>query len=492
MRSAFSAIAQWAAAALALVIAPFYSIRTWAAVVDPDIWWHIRTGDWILAHHAVPRYAIFSQHLERPWIAYSWLFDVIVSGVEHRFGLAGIPGFLICLQVFISLTFLIAIRHFARSFWWSWLIASLAIYAFYVNPLRSLLFTLLFFTLELVLIFEAERRAEDKLLFWTAPLFFLWANFHIQFIHGLFVLALYVGTRIIAVAARKWLPGDSPKTSPTRLLAVLAAALACSCLGPNWAYPYKVAVGYAVHTAQFQFNQEMLAMSFRRPEHFVELFLLIAACYVVGRSRGRDLFRPLLLLVTALVSFHSLRDAWFVSIAAAFVLAEAVGQAQSEATPDLAGQRRIRLVTNLNYALAAIAAVSLSFGLAARQGISAPTLMAVIDQIYPIRAAEFVRDSRLSGPMYNSYNWGGFLIFNLREQPVSIDPRVDAYGDELATDSVNTVNAIRWKDDPELTRANFVLLERSAPLTSALESDPRYRLAYKDHLAVVFVREQGR
>jgi hypothetical protein len=236
----------------------------------------------------------------------------------------------------------------------------------------------------------------------------------------------------------------------------------------------------------------MLAMNFRRPEHFVELFLLIAACYVVGRSRGRDLFRPLLLLVTALVSFRSLRDAWFVSIAAAFVLAEAAGQAQSEVTPDLAGQPRIRLVTNLNYALAAVAALSLSFGLAARQGVSAPALMAVIDQIYPIRATEFVRDSRLSGPMYNSYNWGGFLIFNLREQPVSIDPRVDAYGDELATHSVNTVNAIRWQDDPELTRANFVLLERSAPLTSALESDPRFRLAYKDHLAVVFVREQGR
>ena len=492
MRSVFSSIVQWAAATLALFIAPYYSIRTWAAVVDPDIWWHIRTGDWILAHHAVPRYAIFSQHVERPWIAYSWLFDVIVSGVEHRFGLAGIPGFLICLQVLISLTFLFAVRHFARSFWWSWLIASLAIYAFYVNPLRSLLFTLLFFTLELLLIFEAERRADDKLLFWTAPLFLLWANFHIQFIHGLFVLALYVGTRIFAVAARNWLPCDSPQTSPTRLLAILAAAFAASCLGPNWAYPYKVAVGYAVHTAQYQFNQEMLAMNFRRPEHYVELFLLIAACYVVGRSRGRDLFRPLLLLVTALVAFHSLRDAWFVSIAAGFVLAEAVGKAPSQATADLGGQRSTRLVMNLNYALPAVAALSLSFGLAAYQGLRAPALMAVIDQIYPIRATEFVRDSRLPGPMYNSYNWGGFLTFNLREYPVSIDPRVDAYGDELATRSVNTVNAIRWQDDPDLARANFVLLERSVPLASALESDPRYRLAYKDHLAAVFVRAQGR
>jgi hypothetical protein len=492
MRFAFSSIGRWAAAVLALFIAPYYSIRTWAAVVDPDIWWHMRSGDWIIAHHAVPRYAIFSQHIERSWIAYSWLFDVLVSGLYHRFGLAGIPGFLICLQVLISLAFLLAMRHFARSFWWSWLIASLAIYAFYVNPLRSLLFTLLFFTLELLIIFEAERRANDKLLFWTAPLFFLWANIHIQFIHGLSVLALYIATRLISLAALNWLPLDSRDTSPTRLLAIFGAAFAASCIGPNWAYPYKEAFSYAVHTAQYEFIQEMLAMNFRRPEHFVELFLLIAACYVVGRFRSRDLFRPLLLLVTALVAFRSLRDAWFVSIAAAFVLAEAAGQVQPQATVDFAAHRRTRLLTNLNYALAAVAALILSFGLAIRQGMSAPALMTVIDQVYPIRATEFVRDSHLPGPMYNSFNWGGFLIFNLREQPVSIDPRVNAYRDELPARSVNTVNAVRWRDDPDLARANFVLLERSAPLASALENDPRYRLAYKDHVAVIFVRAQTR
>lgn len=461
-------------------------------MLDSDIWWHIRTGDWIAAHLAVPRYAIYSQHLERPWIAYAWLFDLIVSGVQHRFGLPGLPGFLICFQVLISLTFLLAIRHFARSFWWSWLIAALAIYAFYVNPLRSMLFTLLFFTIELWLIFEAERRADDKLLFWNVPLFVLWANLHLQFIHGLFVLALYVGTRILSVAARNWLPCDSRETSPTRLIGTLAAAFAGTCIGPNWTYPYKIGLFTAANIAHYDFNQEMQAMSFRRPEHFAELILLMAACYVAGRFRGRDLFRPLLLLVTALVSFRSLRDAWFVSIAAGFVLAEAVGQTQPPVAEEPGGRARNRLLTSLHYALAVVIALGLSFGMAVRQGTSAAALAAVIDQVYPIRATDFVRNSHLAGPMYNSYNWGGFLMFNLREQPVSIDPRSDAYGFEMSMRSANTVNAIRWQDDPDLSRANFVLLERSAPLASALESDARYRLAYKDHIAVVFVREQSR
>jgi hypothetical protein len=128
--------------------------------------------------------------------------------------------------------------------------------------------------------------------------------------------------------------------------------------------------------------------------------------------------------------------------------------------------------------------------MAIRQGMSSPALMTIIDHVYPIRATEFVMDSHLPGPMYNSFNWGGFLIFNLRDQPVSMDPRVNAYGDELATRSVNTVNGIHWQDDPDLARARFVLLERPAPLASALESDPRYQVAYKDQIAVVFVRTQ--
>jgi hypothetical protein len=487
MRSVVSPVVQCAAAALALFIAPFYSIRTWASVADPDIWWHIRTGDWILAHHSVPRYAIFSQHLERPWIAYSWLFDVIVSSVEHSFGLVGIPNFLICLQVLLSLTFLLAIQHFARNFWWSWLIGMLAIYSFYVNPLRSLQFSLLFFIVELCLIFEAERKGNDQLLFWTAPLFCLWANFHIQFTYGLFILGLYVGTRILSALDRKGLPGNSRATSIRRLLAILVAAIAGSCIGPNWLYPYQVVLYYALHSGQFQIVQEMLAMNFRRPEHYAELILLLAACYVLGRSRRRDLFRPALLLVTAVISFRSLRDAWFVSIAAGFVLAEAAGQAYSQAAePQNEGRTR----PALQYAMAVAVALFVSFGLANHQGANTQGLLAVIDRVYPIRATEFVRDSRLPGPMYNSFNWGGFLIFNLREQPVSIDSRGNAYSDELIARSVNTINAVGWQEDPDLSQANFALLERSAPLAAALEGDPRFRPAYKDDVAVVYVRAQ--
>src|SRR5688572_17362863 len=188
--------AEFAAACFTLTIASYYSIVSTPAMVDPDIWWHIGVGDWIVANGTLPRVGILSQHLERSWVAYSWGFDVLVSTVHRIHGLPGIIGLLIGFQVLISFLFLLVVRHLARSPWWSCLIAAASIYAFYVNPLRPVLFTLLFFTIELFIIFEAERRADDKRLAWMIPLFLIWANFHLQFVYGVLILFLYVASRL--------------------------------------------------------------------------------------------------------------------------------------------------------------------------------------------------------------------------------------------------------------------------------------------------------
>ena len=37
-------------------------------VYDPDIWWHLRTGQWVVEHGTVPQTDPFSR-LERPWVA---------------------------------------------------------------------------------------------------------------------------------------------------------------------------------------------------------------------------------------------------------------------------------------------------------------------------------------------------------------------------------------------------------------------------------------
>jgi hypothetical protein len=272
--------------------------------------------------------------------------------------------------------------------------------------------------------------------------------------------------------------------------------------------PYEVAFSYARDTVIFEFLQEMQAMSFRRGPDFALLLLVMAACFGLGRSftpasqkqacRGprsyppasrRGWFRPLLLGIAAMVSFRALRDVWFVCMVAGFLLAEAARERRSEAATQSHGGQPAREVAG--YGVATVAALVLAFVLAMHHGLRFPDMAREVSQEWPVGAADFVRDSHFKGPIYNSFNWGGFLIYYLPQQPVAIDPRTDLYGTDLFVRSLSTDSAVNWKTDPDLARANVVIMERWRPLVAALATDPQFRTVYADTVAVVFVR-QGR
>src|SRR5208337_3252026 len=49
-------------------------------VLDADIGWHLKVGDWIIDHLAVPHTGILSRTAaNRPWVAYSWGYELMLS-----------------------------------------------------------------------------------------------------------------------------------------------------------------------------------------------------------------------------------------------------------------------------------------------------------------------------------------------------------------------------------------------------------------------------
>lgn len=491
LRELFSQLFHLVAIVSALLILPYIAIRTKFYDLDPDIWWHIRVGDWIVTHHGLPHVAIFSQYSDRPWVPYSWAFELLVSGAHTLLGLPGIPELLVCIQVAVSLAFLMGLRRIAGSFWRSWPIAVLAILASEANPLRPVTITVLFFTLELLLIFETERSGDDRTLYWLGPLFVMWANCHIQFVYGIAVIGLYVASRMLRLVMEKRRTGAQIRRNAfLKLFGIFAISLVASCIGPNGWSLYPVAVGLATQTFVFQIIREMQAMNFRSPLHFIELLLVMTACFAIGRSKSWDLFRPALLAMTAAVSFRSLRDMWFAAAAASFVIAEGV-RARSVETSDEHAYKSPLMRELSRYGVPTVLALILSLGYGVRHGMNTADMIGQIGKVYPVEATEFVRDAHLQGPMYNSMNWGGFLIFNLRDLPVSIDPRTNIYGDYLLARSVGTESGINWQADPVLARSNLVLLERDVPLAADLLQDSNYRLVYHDPIALVFVKQKA-
>lgn len=468
-----------------LLLAPFVAISSRYYDLDPDIWWHIRVGDWIAANHSLPHIAIFSQYSDRSWVVYSWCFELLVSRVHSTFGLPGIPELLVCIDILISLVLLFALQRIAGSFWRSLPIAVFGILALDANPLRPMILTILFFIVELWLIFDAEQTGNDEILYWLGPLFMLWANCHIQFVYGIAVVGLYSVSRIVQLVVDR--PEDAVK-SALRLAGVCGISLVGSCIGPNGWQPYKVAIGLAGQPYVSQVIVELQAMNFRSPFHYLELLLVISACFAAGRSQSRNFFRLALLIMTAMVSFRSLRDMWFAAIASSFVIAEAVRplRAAIAQRDEEAISWRSEIAS---YGVATVLALTISLGYGTRHGMNAGDMMTDIAKVYPVGATEFIRDSHLQGPMYNSMNWGGFLIFNLRNQPVSLDPRTNIYGDQLLARSVATSNGVGWDTDPVLARSNFVILDRSAPLVSQLARNSEYRLVYEDDVSTIFVKQ---
>lgn len=455
-------------------------------MIDPDIWWHLRVGDWILHFRQVPHVGLFSQYAAgNAWVAYSWGFEVLMASLFRVWGLASLPLALAAIRALITFALFLVLLRISNRFWISWLLTAAAMYPITsILVIRPVLFSVLFFIVELGLIFEARRTGSPKPLYYLPLLFLLWANIHIQFVYGLGLIGLFVLCELVrrAIKSDKAACFSSrPVAADTlRLLTILFGSIFATLIGPYWGDIYLVILRYSQSTTHYSFITELVAPSFRQNHDFVMLFLLMAACFALGRRRA-DVFTVFLLLVAAVCTFRSNRDIWFVTTVSCAILAEALAQAVEARVPAKASWR-------WQYAATFAVAVLAAFGYAAHAGLTNDNLVTPVQELYPVRAANFIRANHLPGPMYNTFNWGGFLIFDLPEYPVSIDGRNDFYGTTVFLRMQNTLRGIDWKSDPDLSRANFVLLERSYALANILKADPDYKLVYEDDHADVFVK----
>src|SRR6185436_7105767 len=162
---------------LALMIWLFVSgANGWKGLLaDGDVGWHIRTGEYILDHHAVPRHDLFSWSKPgAPWYAWEWLTDVI-DGSLHR--VAGLKGVVLLAAVIIAAFATSLIR---RIMWrGSHLFVALAISLLAVGSAsmhflaRPHVFTLLLLSLTVWMI-ESDREHASRRIWWLVPITIVW------------------------------------------------------------------------------------------------------------------------------------------------------------------------------------------------------------------------------------------------------------------------------------------------------------------------------
>jgi hypothetical protein len=240
---------------------------------------------------------------------------------------------------------------------------------------------------------------------------------------------------------------------------------------------YTVVAQYATQSAPLRFIDEMQPMQFRDISNWAALVLISSALFAAASSRRKCPLMLSLLVVSLWFGFHTARDVWFLAILSALALAYSRGPAE-------AGLAKLRFA---QWAIVLPVTLALAFALLRSGGLSPKALQQAAEKRFPVKASAYIESHGLQGPLYNLYGWGGYLMWRLPNMPVSIDGRANLYGDaQLTRFAASYAGKRNWESDPELMKANTIVLERDSALASILRSDARFRMVYDDEVASVF------
>jgi len=475
---------------------------------DCDTGWHIRTGEWILAHHAVPARDIFSfSRAGDPWYAWEWLSDVLFAWLNSRGGLAAVVLFATLL---IALTFTLLFRLARRksNAIVALVVAMIAAAASSIHWLaRPHLFTLLF----VVLFYGALEHVRDgrtrlagvPYLALLPAATILWTNLHGGFFVGILMITAYGGGELLKMAftadgAQRW----PAARRAGRYFLCASACLAASLINP---YFYRLHVHvwrYLTDPYQVLHILEFFTLSFHHPAAiFFESMLIVGAATAFWNvSRGR-FTEPLLLLVWGHAALLAARNIPIFMILAAPPVAAAI-QEWLARLPDLDVAEWLRsAVRKFNRGAANM---SHTDDILRWHPVSAAGVLVVAALLYapspPQRfRAEFDPKSHPdaalatlrrdpSARIFTYDQWGDYLIYRLYPRTkVFVDGRSDFYGDDFEDQCANVLNV---KYDWEKTLSHFgvdtILLPPSAPLAGALKESIRWRVVYDDGVALVF------
>lgn len=477
-------VLQLGAVAAFLVAIGAFAFYTKLSVIDNDIWWHLKVGDWIIAHAAVPHTGILSRTTAtRPWIAYSWGYEVVMSLFYRWMGIVGIGVYGTLLTLAVAAAVYWMLQRISGHFWIALTTAAVCCSAFLFNGMpRPVFFTMVLFCLTLTLLLETNRDGAVRRLYWLPAIFMLWANLHIQFIYGLFLVGLFLGAVIVQglIAKSPWKDACIASAVPVLpMAAIFGACVLATLIGPNFYRPYVAVYEYSKAKFAYSIIVELQPLSFRGYAHYAELMLGAAAFFAVGWRKRIDLFKLAMLAVCSIVAYRTMRDAWFLAIPAAACIVDFP-----------APEEEWTATTNWKEGLGIAGVVAaLLFALAPSFDFTQRGIDRAISREYPVNAVNFLRRNPQPGPLYNNLGWGGFLMWYMPDYPVAIDGRNDLYGDDLDKVFYASQNADEgYKTDPYLNESGVVLLDGEVPLAKILSIDPRFKLMYRDAQSVVYAR----
>ncbi len=454
--------------------------------VDPDVWWHIKVGATILATHHLPTTDPYSFTVHgSPWIAYEWLGEMLLAVVQHAWGLPGLMALAAVLTaaIMFALYTLVTVRcgNSKAAF------VACAVLVPMIYPscsLRPQMLGYLFLVLTLIVL-ERFRRGHTGALWFLPPLFLVWINTHGSFVLGLFALGVYWASGLVEIhwgdlVAKRWTSAQRLHLELTALL--ILVALTITPYGTELClYPLNMAFAQPINVSNIQ---EWQVMPFG--EFFGKLFLLLILAFVLAQVALRQTWRleelVLFLAGVAAACMHVRFVLVFVPFSApmfATILARWIPPY------DPAKDKYA-----LNVVLMALFVGGIVWFFPSRAKLDK-----IVEQKWPVRAVAYLKQHPVPRPMYNTYGYGGYLVYELDGQNKTfIDGRGDLF-ERMGVLSDYLTIARLGVAAPSLLNAYGIqscIIEHDEPLRTFLGNSPDWQIVYSDNVSAIFVRKQTR
>jgi hypothetical protein len=447
-------------------------------ISDFDLWWHLATGKYILESGQVPMGDIFSHTVPgKEWIDHEWLSQVLFYQVYLWGGFAGV---VLLKSAAVLATFYFLFKRtsaYSDRTTTTLTILTVIFVSHYAWLERPMIFTFLFTSIYLYAL-DVKRPS----IVWILPfLTVLWVNLHGGFIVGLLILLLYALGSLIS--------GNFEDGK--RLFVILFVSILASLANP---YTYKILIypfQYAGESLHTMFIIEWQPPKFHSFSVYESLLLLSFVALVLKKEISPT--EVLLLVVFTHLSLFAVRNVALYGLVCTPIILKCL----IIGARDNLYSGTSRLPDRIESALVERAlpgfvytGVILSFILFIFAYFTGPhPLDTEPAPIFPEKATEYILENRPQGELYNHFDWGAYCTWALYpEYRVFIDGRLDVYGDFIYEYlKVHRLDA-GWDDTLDKYNVSLVLIPTGSGVDTLLGESPSWELAYRDDIAVVYIR----
>ena len=454
-------------------------------LLDGDTLTHVSAGRWMLEHGAIPTQDPFLHPFPgSPWIPHEWLGQVVLAAAHDAGGFGA-------LMALTGLAFALTMGLLAR------------VLLRWLEPIYVLLFVT-FSALMTAghLLARPHMLAMPLVLWWTwelvraradggsprlvaLPVMVLWSNLHGSVTLGLFLAGAFAAEAVLHA------PAGARRSTAVRWGRFVALAGVASLLTPN-GVEGPLSTWYLLANMGYTLDRvgEWRSPDFHQPQ-LLEVWLLGALGFAMMQGIRFPPMRVALVLLLVHFSLKYIRNVELLGLLGPVILAPALARHRQHTRMEgaqLAPADRIlgRLAAPAGRAAATMTILALLIATAVVDR------MRPLEPPGPVEALRAARAAQLSGPVLNSYAWGGYLTY-VGIAPF-IDGRADIYGDAHVREYVTVIeppSAEAMHKVLDKHRIAWTLLEpRHAGGIALLDLSPGWRRVYADQTAVVHARIQ--